>query len=422
MRECLQPRGDTGLKLLVLSQYFWPESFRINDVVRSCVEKGLDVQVLTAKPNYPGGQVIEGYHAGGCSREEWGGAKVSRIPIIPRGSSGGVRLAANYLSFILSGLVFGPWLLRRQTADVIFVYAPSPLLQAIPALLVGRLKKCPVVLWVQDLWPESLEATGHVRNPVVLRFVEAWIRFIYRHTDLILVQSRAFETPVRALAPGKKIAYYPNSVEEVFLRPANGACPDLPVLNSGFTALFAGNVGTAQATEVIVGAAELLRDYPDIHFVVLGQGSRWEWLQQQTRSLGLANIHLPGHFPVETMPGIMSKASVLLVTLTDQPIFAMTVPAKIQAYMAVGRPIIACLNGEGARLVGEADAGIAVQAEDAKGLAEAVLRLYEMSPEQRNRLGENGRRYFQDHFDNDKLMDELIRHLECAISEYRARQ
>lgn len=422
MREYLRPGGDKGMKLLVLSQYFWPEGFRINDVVRSCVEKGLDVQVLTAKPNYPGGKVFDGYRAAGCSREEWGGAKVSRVPIVPRGKSGGIRLAANYLSFILSGLVFGPWLLRRRAADVIFVYAPSPLLQAIPALLLGRLKKCPVVLWVQDLWPESLEATGHVRNPVILRFVEGWIRFIYRHTELILVQSRAFETPVRTLAPGKKIVYYPNSVEEAFLRPADDACPDLPVLNSGFTVLFAGNVGAAQAMEVIVGAAELLRGYPDIHFVVVGQGSRWEWLQQQAGLLGLANIHLPGRFPVEAMPGMMSKASVLLVTLTDQPIFAMTVPAKIQAYMAVGRPIIACLNGEGARLVGEADAGIAVAAEDSKGLAEAVLRFYEMSPEQRNRFGENGRRYFQDHFDHDKLMDELIRHLECAISEHKARQ
>lgn len=406
------------MKLLVLSQYFWPESFRINDLLRSCVEKGLEVQVLTGKPNYPGGKVFAGYRAAGCGREAWGGAKVSRVPIVPRGKAGGLRLAVNYLSFILSGLVFGPWLLRRQDTDVIFVYAPSPLLQAIPALWLGWLKKCPVVLWVQDLWPESLEATGHVRNPVILRFVEWWIRFIYRHTDLILVQSRAFEAPVRALAPGKKIAYYPNSVEDAFLRPGDGACPDLPVLNAGFTVLFAGNVGTAQAMEVIIGAAELLRDHRDIHFVVVGQGSRWEWMRQQAGSLGLANIHLPGRFPVEAMPGMMSKASVLLVTLTDQPIFAMTVPAKIQAYMAVGRPIIACLDGEGARLVEEAEAGIAVAAGDVQGLAEAVLRIYAMPQEKRIELGENGRRYYSKHFNHHKLVDELIHHLENAIVEY----
>lgn len=406
------------MNLLVLSQYFWPEGFRINDLVRSCVEKGLQVQVLTGNPNYPDGKVFDGYRAAGCSREDWGGVKVSRVPIVARGKGGGFRLAVNYLSFILSGLVFGPWLMRRQKTDAILVYAPSPLLQAIPALWLGWLKRCPVILWVQDLWPESLAATGHVRNPLVLHLVEGWVRFIYRHTDLILVQSRAFEAPVRSLAPGKKIAYYPNSVEEVFLRPGDGAALDLPELNSGFTVLFAGNIGTAQAMEVIIGAAALLKDHQDIHFVVVGQGSRWEWMREKAGSLRLANIHLPGRFPVEAMPGMMSKASVLLVTLTDQPIFAMTVPAKIQAYMAVGRPIIACLNGEGARLVEEAEAGIAVAANDVEGLAEAVLRLYAMPQEKRVELGENGRRYYSEHFNHQKLVDDLISHLENTMVEF----
>jgi glycosyltransferase involved in cell wall biosynthesis len=410
------------VKLLVLSQYFWPESFRINDIVRSCVAKGLEVEVLTTTPNYPGGRVFDGYRAGGCDREEWGGAKIHRVPIIPRGRASGIRLAANYLSFVLSGLLFGPWLLRGRKADVIFVYAPSPLIQAIPALFLGWLKKCPVVLWVQDLWPESLQATGHVRSRAVLRFVEQWIRFIYRHTDLVLVQSRAFEVPVAALAPGKRIIYFPNSVEDAFLHPGSDASPSLPVLDSAFCLLFAGNVGTAQAMEVIVAAAKLLRTNADIHFVVVGDGSRWAWLQQQVRERGLVNVHLPGRFPVAAMPGMMFKASALLVTLTNQPIFAMTVPAKIQAYMAVGRPIIACLNGEGARLVTEANAGLAVAAEDAQGLAEAVLRLFEMSKQERDQLGENGRQYFLAHFDHEKLVDELIVHLEAAISADKVKQ
>lgn len=407
------------MKLLVLTQYFWPEGFRINDVVRSCVDKGLDVQVLTAKPNYPGGTIFEGYRASGFSRESWGGVKVTRIPIIPRGRSGGFRLAANYLSFILSGLLFGPWLLRNQVIDVIFVYAPSPLLQAIPALWLAWLKRCPVVLWVQDLWPESLEATGHVRNPVVLRFVAWWIRFIYRHTDLILIQSRAFEASIHALVPGKKVVYYPNSVEEVFLRSAERPSQVLlPALDGCFSVLFAGNVGTAQGMEVIAGAAEILKDQAGIHFVVVGDGSRWQWLRQQAQSRRLTNLYLPGRFPVEAMPGMMSRASVLLVTLTDKPIFAMTVPAKIQVYLAVGRPIIACLNGEGARLVEEAEAGIAVAAGDAQGLARAVRELYAMSQEKRIELGENGRRYHSQHFNHENLVADLIRHLENTIVEY----
>jgi glycosyltransferase involved in cell wall biosynthesis len=410
------------MKVLLVSQYFWPETFGINALVRALRERGVEITVLTGKPNYPDGQVFAGYSAWGVQRESFEGVEVIRLPLFPRGKRSSLRLALNYMSFVAAGLVLGPWLLRRRIFDVVFVYAPSPLLQALPAIWLSWLKRAPFALWVQDLWPESLSATGFVKNRLALGLVARIVRFIYRHTDLILVQSRAFEAPVSALAPGKKIVYYPNSVEELFLRPADGASPDLPVLNSGFIVLFAGNVGTAQAMEVIIGAAELLQTYKEIHFVVVGQGSRWEWLRQQSGLRGLSNMHLPGRFPVEAMPGLMSKASALLVTLTDQPIFSMTVPAKIQAYMAVGRPIIACLNGEGARLVGEANAGIAVAAGDAQGLAEAVLRLFEMPREQRDQLGDNGRRYFLDHFEHDRLVGEMIRLLECAISEYGVRQ
>jgi glycosyltransferase involved in cell wall biosynthesis len=182
-------------------------------------------------------------------------------------------------------------------------------------------------------------------------------------------------------------------------------------LNDGFAVVFAGNVGVGQAVEVIVDAAILLKAYPDIRFVVFGQGSRWDWMCDQVRQHGLTNLHLPGRFPMETMPGLMAKAAALLVSLADQPIFAATVPNKVQAYMAAGRPILACLNGEGARLVDDAKAGITVRAEDAQGLADAVLRLYEMPPEEREVIGANGRRYFKEHFDHDRLTDELIGYL-----------
>ena len=185
----------------------------------------------------------------------------------------------------------------------------------------------------------------------------------------------------------------------------------MAALETGFPVVFAGNVGVAQAVEVIVEAAELLKSHSGISFVVFGQGSRWDWMREQVAVLGLTNLHLPGRFPVNTMPGLMQKAGALLVTLDDEPIFAATVPNKIQAYMAAGRPILAGLNGEGARVVEEAQAGISVPAEDAKALADAVLRLYSMSPAQRGEMGANGRRYFKAHFDHDKLVDELMAHL-----------
>ena len=401
------------MKILVVSQYFWPECFRINDVAKALVEKGIEVEVLTCKPNYPSGNTMQGYSAWSCQQETYLGVNIHRIPFIPRGSTGWC-LTLNYLSFMISGLLFGPWLLRKKKFDVIFVYAPSPILQAIPAIFLGWLKSCPVVLWVQDLWPESLSATGYVQNRWVLKLVEQVVRFIYRDVDLLLVQSRAFEAPVRALAAGTPIVYYPNSVDEAFTMAITNEVPIIPGLGEDFSVMFAGNVGVAQSVEVIVGAALLLKEYADIHFVVLGEGSRWAWMHQEVERLELTNIHLPGRFPVETMSGFMQKASVLLVTLADQHIFRATIPSKVQAYLAAGRPILACLNGEGANLVLEAGAGLAVPAEDAQALAAAVLKMYYMPEQQREIMGVKGRLYYREHFSHNVLIDQLIGHLQAV--------
>jgi len=409
------------MRLLIVSQYYWPEGFRINDVASTLAERVVEVEVLTGKPNYPGGRVFDGYRASGCQQEVHQNIRVNRIPLLARGR-GGMRLALNYLSFIVSGLLFAPWLLRKKRFDVIFVYAPSPILQAIPAIFLGWLKGAPVVLWVQDLWPESLSATGHVRNRLVLKLVELVVRLIYRHVDLLLVQSHAFEAPVRASASDTPIIYYPNSVDDAFAQPANGEVPAVEGLGKGFSVMFAGNIGAAQAVDVIVEAATLLRAYPDINFVVLGDGSSREGMLKEAQQRGLNNLHLPGRFPVDTMPGFMQQASALLVTLADRPIFAATVPNKVQAYLAAGRPIIACLNGEGARLVVEAGAGVATPAEDAGALAEAVLNLYRLPGGEREKMGANGRRYFHEHFDHNHLVDELIGHLQEVVQERKDMQ
>lgn len=406
------------MRVSIVSQYYWPESFRINDVAKTLVKKGIQVEVLTGKPNYPRGKIFDDYRAWGFHREMHDDIHIHRIPLIPR-AEGGLRLTLNYLCFIISGFMFAPWLLRGKKFDVIFVPCLSPVMQALPAIFLGWLKGCPIVLWVQDLWPESLSATGYVKNKFILKLVELVVRFIYRHADLLLVQSEAFIPPVSALASGTPVKYYPNSVDESFCVPTSEALPDLPGLCQGFTVMFAGNIGTAQAVEVIVEAAALLKDHSDIQFVVLGDGSRRDWMLQQANHRNLSNLYIPGRFPVETMPGLMQKASVLLVTLADQEIFAATVPNKIQAYMAVGRPIIACLRGEGSKLVVKAKAGLAVPAEDATGLADAVLKLYGMSVIEREEMGRQGQSYFRTHFDHDYLVEQLIDHLGNVVQQSR---
>ncbi len=409
------------MRILIVSQYFWPEGFRINDVAKTLVEKGVEVDVLTGKPNYPSGRLFDGYTVWGVQHQNWNGINAYRIPLLVRGS-GGMRLALNYLSFVISGLLIAPWLFRKKKYDAIFIYGTSPILQAIPALFLGWLKRLPTVLWVQDLWPESLTATGYVRNNAIVAAVRSVVRWIYSHTTVLLVQSRAFDAPVRALAGKTPIAYYPNSVDDTFAVPTDKPVPDVEGMGRGFTVMFAGNIGKAQGVDVIVGAAAILRECADIHFVILGDGSSRPEMLQAAAEQGLVNLHLPGRFPVETMPAFMQNASALLVTLTDQPIFAATVPNKVQAYMAAGRPIIACLNGEGARIVTEADAGVAVPAENAQALAQAILQLYELPESEREKMGSNGRRYYQEHFNHDVLVDQLIDHLARAAHNGKGTQ
>lgn len=406
------------MRVLVVSQYFWPESFRINAIVESLIERGIEVEVLTGKPNYPEGVIYSGYSAWGCQREQWKGATLYRAPLFPRGRNSHLRLLLNYLSFIFLGSACGSWMVRKRQYDVIFVYGLSPILLAIPALFIGWLKGKKVIIWVQDLWPQSLSATGYIRSRLMLGAVGKVVRFIYRGADLLLVQSRAFEAPVAALASGTPIVYYPNSVDDTFAIPATDETPQVEGLGEGFSVMFAGNIGAAQAVGVMVEAASFLKAHADIHFVVLGDGSCRDEMLKAVQQRGLTNLHLPGRFPVETMPGFMQKASALLVTLANRPIFAATVPNKVQAYLAAGRPIIACLNGEGARLVAEAGAGLATPAEDARALADTILRLYQMPAGEREEMGVNGRRYYQEHFDHEHLVDELIGHLQ-AVSQGR---
>ena len=399
------------MNILVWSQYFWPESFRINDLVPSLVGSGVDVTVLTGKPNYPEGRVFSGYRAAGIQYERNAGVEVLRIPLVPRGKASPFRLAINYLSFILSGYLFAPFALRGQRFDAVFVYAPSPLLQALPAIFIAWLKRAPLVVWVQDLWPESLAATGFVRDRIALSVIERVVRYIYRHSDMILIQSEAFRAPVSRLVDDvRKIRYYPNSVEEIFVNPgdSNNAAGIAQAIRRSFSIVFAGNIGTAQSVDTIVEAADRLKSYPEIRFFLVGSGSRAAWVAAEIERRKLDNMVLTGRFPLEDMPSILRAASGLLVTLKDEEIFSYTIPSKLQSYLAVGKPVIACLNGEGARVVSDANAGFVCAAADAVGLADAVLRLYTLAREERARLGENGQRYFREHYESGKLVSELI--------------
>ncbi len=394
----------------MLSQYFWPENFIINDIVRTLEEQGHEVVVATGKPNYPDGKIFDGYRASGTQHEHYlGRIEVLRVPLWPRGQGGAKSLILNYLSFVFSALMCLPWMLRGREFDAILVFAPSPIIQAIPAILLKWLKRAKLALWVQDLWPESLSATGFVRNPYLLRAVGWVVRAIYRPCDTLLVQSRAFVEPVAQYADRAKIKYYPNSMgvsSDRAVVPVPGEL--LELLEQHFCVVFAGNLGTAQSLDTLVQAALHLRDEPRIRLVLVGSGSRLAWLKAQQHALGLDNLVLPGRFPMEAMPQIFERASALLVSLSDEPAFAQTIPSKIQAYMAAGRPILACMNGEGARVVCEAQAGLASPAEQVLPLVANIRRMQALGVSERAAMGSCGRAYFDAHFEMTSQVRRLV--------------
>ncbi|NDP39360.1 MAG: glycosyltransferase family 4 protein [Rhodoferax sp.] len=407
------------MRVLIVSQYYWPEAFRINEVVRSLIEIGCHVTVLTGQPNYPQGKVFEGYCAIGFgAKQHEAGYSIYRVPLAPRGRGDARGLVVNYLSFVLSASVLGPWLLRKQRFDVIFVFGMSPIFQAIPAVILKWIKRAKLVTWVQDLWPQSLEATGFVRNRRVLAMVAVLVRWIYRRCDLLLVQSQAFIPPVKAMADKTPVEYHPNPGELAFGQTQPMGPPAL-VLERGFNVVFAGNLGTVQALGTVLDAAELLLPHADVRIVLVGSGSRSEWLQQEVVRRQLGNVQLAGRFPTEAMPGILAQASALLVSLARSSIMSQTVPSKIQAYLAAGKPIIASLDGEGARVVEESGAGVACPAEDAAVLAEAVLRLRTIPHAELQRMGESGRIYYKQHFDPAMLAEKLLQHFTKVLAEVK---
>ncbi|MFA4903606.1 MAG: glycosyltransferase family 4 protein [Desulfobaccales bacterium] len=397
------------MNLLIITNHFWPENFRINDLALGLIKNGHRVTVLTGVPDYPEGKFFPGYGIFKRRQENYQGIKIRRVPRVPRGQGGKLRLTLSFLSFALCGCLLAPMYFPRSF-DLILVFETSPVTVGLPALVLKRLRNIPIMFWVQDLWPESLSATGAVSSSLLLGLVGLLVQLIYRGSDLMLAQSRAFFPSIEKYGGSReKIVYLPNTAED-FYRPVQveAKAPERSLLPRGFILMFAGNIGAAQDFETILSAAEVLKDQRDLHWVILGDGRRRAWVEDQVGIRGLGNtVHLLGRHPPETMPRFFALADALLVTLKKEPIFALTIPAKVQSYLACSKPVIASLDGEGARVVQEADAGLAGPAGDSAALADNVLAMYHLPTSKRRAMGLRGRGYFERHFERQMLLDRL---------------
>lgn len=402
---------DKPLRILVLTQYFWPENFRINDLVEELSSRGHLVTVLTGVPNYPGGKVFDEFAADPEGFANFKGVEVLRIPMLPRGQ-GSMRLVMNYASFVLSGLTVGAWKLRGRKFDTIFVFMISPITAVLPAILQRRLKCAKLFVWILDLWPETLSAVGVVKSPRVLALVGRLVSYIYNRTDHILVQSQAFIANVERYArPGARVSYFPGWAEPVFAGDLStvAPAPELARFADTFNVLFAGNVGEAQDFPAILDAAEALADRPDIRIVVVGDGRMTPFVEAEIARRGLGDrMVLLGRFPLDRMPSFFRAADALLVSLKREPIFAMTIPGKVQSYLAAGVPIAAMLDGEGARVIEELGAGLACPAGDGNALAARIRTLRDMEATERDAMALAARAGSEREFGRARLIDGLV--------------
>ncbi len=398
------------MRILVISQYFFPENFRINDLVFSLFKRGHQVEVLTGKPNYPNGDYFSGYSWNGPNKEEIRGIKVHRANLVIRKKAGGLRLFLNYISFVLFGLL--KLFKIKGNFDKIFIYAPSPITVGILGIIAAKKFDCKSYLWVHDLWPESVKVAGGISNKVILSLVNYMTKNIYKFTDLILVQSPDFKDYIENQNVSEnKIIYYPYYAED-FYRAVKAEKVYKDLFPSGCNLVFAGNIGVAQSFDTIIHAFELLKN-ENINLVILGDGRDKERVQKIIKDKGIAHkFYFLGSFPAKEMPNFFACADALLITLKKADIFSYTIPGKLQSYLACGKPIIGSLDGIGNRIITSSNSGYASEAENGKLLADNILKVYNASRSQKDIFSSNAIKYFKDNFSKDYLLNEIENILE----------
>jgi glycosyltransferase involved in cell wall biosynthesis len=395
------------MRILIVTQYFWPENFKINDIALALKERGHEVLIMTGKPNYPNGKFSKGYTFFNKRIEFWNGIKIYRSPIIPRGKGKGIQLFVNYISFSIFASI--NLLFIKNKFDKIFVYEPSPITVGIPGIVAKYKFKAPLYFWVQDLWPESISAAGGINNKSVIAVLDWLTRFIYKHSKKVLVQSKAFIPYILNQNTEKdKLVYYPNSTENYY-KELSADQELLKTLPKGIKLMFAGNIGEAQSFDTLLHAASILKkELIDVKWIILGDGRMKEYVNQKIKELKLSdNFYLLGSYPSTEMPKYFSCADALIVSLKKDPIFALTIPSKIQSYLACGKPIITSLDGEGSKIIEEAKAGFTSPSEDYVGLVANIKKFLTLSNLEQKVLGQNGKAYFDSEFEREILVDKL---------------
>jgi glycosyltransferase involved in cell wall biosynthesis len=394
----------------------------VNDIAFEFARKGYEITVITAIPDYPQGKFYDGYSLFKRTKEIVNNVHIIRLPIIPRGKGKKFELVLNYLSYLISALVFTFFNFPINKYDVLFVHLTSPFFIALPAVILKQRQHIPLVFWVLDLWPESLSVAGGIKNQFILNSQKKLVRYIYNNCDKILIGSYGFRKSICEKGNyDDKIIYFPNWAETIKkshdYSKYQHVKPFTYFSESNFIILFAGNIGEAQNIDFVIDVANEIRDNDDIKFVFIGDGRKKRYLEDKVKRLNLSeHVFFLGQYPLDAMPWFMQMADVLLVSLKNESIFNLTVPSKVQFYMAQGKPILAVLNGDGADLINKAKCGISVPVGNFFLLKLAINKLYQMTKEELAEIGLNGKRYYEKKFKKEDRMAQLdILFKNCAF-------
>lgn len=398
--------------ILLISQYFYPETFRVNDMAVEWVKRGYKVTVLTGIPNYPMGKFYDGYDKTHRTHEIWNGVNIIRIPLVARGNSSNklinaIGMTRNYFSFVRSGK---RWVKSKEAADLhadlVFTFEVSPMTQAKIGVWYGKRYNVPTFLYVQDLWPENVEIVTGIHNRLIIGPIDKMVDEIYQNTGTLFAPSLSFvEAIVNRKKPvdRNKVHYWPQYAEDYYI-PMEPQKID-GIENDGcYRIAFTGNIGTAQGLDVLPKTAELLKGKL-VKFVIVGEGRYQSEFEKQIKDRKVQDmfIMLP-RVQAEKIPEILSVCDAGFISFNNTALWGNTIPAKLQSYMACGKPIIASASGETKKIIEEAQCGICTDIGNAEALAEGINKMMKLD---NKHMGEKSREYFDRYFDKKMLMDEM---------------
>ena len=398
------------MKILIISQYFWPENFRINELSEELSKLGHQITILTGYPNYPNGEIYKEFNKNRSKFEEFRGAKILRVPILPR-KKNKINLILNYISFLLSSIFFGYFKLKDKNFDIIFTCQLSPVTVGVTSAYFSSIKNCPNIFWILDLWPDTLIALNIIKKRWQINIFKFLVNWIYSKCDIILAQSKSILKEVKNYPTIKNNAYYfPSWGEsELFFKDEKPAC-EIKVKKNIFTIMFAGNVGEAQDFPNVIKAVKYLslKKIDGFRIVILGEGSKKDWLKKEIKRLEIEKyFEIYKSYPLERMGSFFLHADALLVTLSNSKVFNMTIPGKIPFYLSSGIPIIGMIGGEGARVIKESKAGFVCKSGDYLNLSKIIENIIRVDKENLRIIGLNGKTFADKEFSKINLIKKL---------------